>query len=206
MPVSRCARLKNDRRGAWPNLVRLLLYHLLSLPLSLSLSLSFPLFLDCHPSPTRDDAVVSSRSGIRKQKPIPLSPSSSFQCLLPPMRSFFFFFFTFLFFLSFTSLLQDSLDSLGDYVSCYYSSRGKHPRVPLLPRRPTLLVFLLRRRCCSSSSAIDLLIFPLRRISSARDKTSSVSVRSLLRRRNILVKATYEYLFSVPIQFVLIKL
>jgi len=170
MPVSRCARLKNDRRGAEPDST--------ALAISLSLSLSFSSCSSHHPR---------ARSTVI---PLPLATTSSFlpaptfenrnPSSLPPLSPYrlpleLLLFLRFFFFLSsaFNSLLQDSLDSLGDYVSCYYSSRGKHPRVPSRPIL-MLLVFLLRCRCYSSSPAIDLLISSPR-ISSARDKTSSVS-------------------------------
>jgi len=126
MPVSRCARLKNDRRGAKPGST--------ALPLGLSLSLSLSFFpfllvflhldplLSCHLSPSRDDALSFPLQHSKIE-----SPSSSLQI----------FFFPRFLFSTLSSLLQDSLDSLGDYVSCYYSSRGTPPRIssstPLSP-------------------------------------------------------------------------
>lgn len=60
MPVSRCARLKNDRRGAKPGSTALPLFLALSHPLSFLPPLFVFLHLDpplsCHPSPSRDDA------------------------------------------------------------------------------------------------------------------------------------------------------
>lgn len=167
MPVSRCARLKNDRRGAKPGSTALPLFLALSHPLSFLPSLFVFLHLDpplsCHPSPSRDDALSLLLQHSKGESPSlrRFKPSSSF-------------FFRRFLFSAFSSLLQDSLDSLGDYVSCYYSSRGTPPRIPSSSPFLSLSVsfcvpsaFLLRRRCYSSSSAIDLLIFS-RRIFGAR--------------------------------------
>lgn len=158
MPVSRCARLKNDRRGAKPGPTAL------PLCLSLSRSLSFlaPLLVFLYVDPPLSCQPFS----LTRRHVVPFAPTRVEQSrgqILPlrrskPVSSFFFPRFLFS---AFSSLLQDSLDSLGDYVSCYYSSRGTPPRIPspspFLPSLPS--AFLLRRRRYSSSSAIDLLIF-----------------------------------------------
>lgn len=175
MPVSRCARLKNDRRGAKPGSTAPPLFLPLPLSLSFFLFLLVFLYLDpplfCHPSPSLT-TMRSFRFNTRKQDlPLFVAPN-----LRVP-------FFPRLLFSAFSSLLQDSLDSLGDYVSCYYSSRGTPPRIPSSPS-PSFR-FLLRRRCYSSSSSyrfIDL----LSQESSARDKTSTVSAAYFYENENIL--------------------
>lgn len=155
--------------GEAPNLVRLLS---LSFSRSLILSLSFLLSLSSSISISRCPVIplplattrCPSCSNIRKER------SPSLRRFKPSSLLFFRRFL----FSAFSSLLQDSLDSLGDYVSCYYSSRGTPPRIPSSSPFLSLSVsfcvpsaFLLRRRCYSSSSAIDLLIFS-RRIFGAR--------------------------------------
>lgn len=158
--------------GEAPNLVRLLSSSLPSIssrvlsPRSLASHNSSPLSVSSLFLSLAQRCVSSlsfRRTKIEKNPPFLVAPI--------PVRLLFLQFF----FSVFNSLLHDSLDSLEDYVSCYYSSRGTHPRIPL---RLTVdsIVFLLRRRCYSSSPAIDLLIFSLGE-SSARDNTSTASAR-----------------------------
>lgn len=115
--MSRCARLKNDRRGAEPlSPLPSLTFNLSPRPLSF-----FLLFVlqPCILTYLTPENVSSLRL------PQKAGPSS-------------FLLYTFLFVprLS-TSLFQDSLDSPRDYVSCYYSSRrGGTPAL-------RLFVFLL---------------------------------------------------------------
>lgn len=141
--------------GEAPNLVRLLplcfsLSHslFLSFCFSLSSSISIPR-CSVIPLPLSRRCVLSASTLENR-----ISLSSSFQTSE-------FLFFPRLLFSAFSSLLQDSLDSLGDYVSCYYSSRGTPPRIPSSPS-PSLR-FLLRSFCAVDVTphlrAIDLLIF-----------------------------------------------
>lgn len=84
MPVSRCARLKNDRRGAKPGSTALPLFLALSHPLSFLPSLFVFLHLDpplsCHPSPSRDDALSLLLQHSKGESPSlrRFKPSSSF--------------------------------------------------------------------------------------------------------------------------------
>lgn len=157
MPVSRCARLKNDRRGAKPGST--------ALPLFLSFSRSLSFYPSCLPL-SLSSAVLSSLSLSRWRRIVflTLTLENRISLFIVPNLCVPFFHDSFFF----NSLLQDSLDSLGDYVSCYYSSQGTPPHIPSsFPFPPLLPAFLLRCRCYSSSSAIDLLIFS-RRIFGAR--------------------------------------
>lgn len=88
--------------------------------LPLSRSPAIPLSsLSLSPSLFRDDASFLPFQHLKIGTPSP-SLQTSRSC---------FFLLRFLF-SAFNSLLQDSLDSLEDYVSCYYSSRGTPPRIP----------------------------------------------------------------------------
>lgn len=150
MPVSRCARLKNDRRGAEPGPTALLLSHslgrLLSVSLCLSLSLpsppsppAIPRPLCIIPFPSRNDASFPLRH-LKIEGTVLVAPISPVLLFLR---------FLLFFFSAFNSPLQDSLDSLGDYVSCYYSSRGTpaHPpsSLTVLPSLSLLLSLSLAR-------------------------------------------------------------
>lgn len=132
--------------GEAPNLVRLLsLSFSRSLILSLSLLLSLSSSISIPRCPVIPLPLATTRrpscSNIRKEN-LPLSVASN---LRAP------FFFRRFLFSAFSSLLQDSLDSLGDYVSCYYSSRGTPPRIPssspFLSLSPFPSAFLLRSFC-----------------------------------------------------------
>jgi len=133
--------------GEAPNLVRLLSSLSPFFPVSHSSLSCSPPYLP--PSPPAPPAVTSI-----------LFPPSLTSCCLPhagsalenrnhlllvaPIFRYFFFYvpsFSLLFFffgVKLALLRGDSLDSLGDYVSCYYSSRGtQRPRVPSgLPATP----------------------------------------------------------------------
>lgn len=158
MPVSRCARLKNDRRGAKPD--------------STLSSFSLPLLSSLVFCRLDSSAIVSSLS-LRQRRAVPLSSTHSKIKTASPRRSnhWSFFFYGSFFLSAFNLLLQDSLDSLGDYVSCYYSSREEHPRIPppisasSVPSTPSMLLLFFGYRF------IDLLVE-----STTRDKTSTVSI------------------------------
>lgn len=153
MPVSRCARLKNDRRGAEPGPTALLLSHslgrLLSVSPCFSLSLpsppsppAIPRPLCIIPFPSRNDASSFPLRHLKIEGTVLVAP-------IPPVLLFLRF--LLFFFSAFNSPLQDSLDSLGDYVSCYYSSRGTpaHPpsSLTVLPPSLSLLLSLSLARC-----------------------------------------------------------
>lgn len=140
--------------GEAPNLVRLLFFSLilwaafsLSLLVSPCLSRRPPARprslrpLCIIPFPSRNDASSFPLRHLKIEGTVLVAP-------IPPVLLFLRF--LLFFFSAFNSPLQDSLDSLGDYVSCYYSSRGTpaHPpsSLTVLPSL-SLLLSLSRARC-----------------------------------------------------------
>lgn len=157
--------------GEAPNLIPCSLPSLsfFLLPLSSAVSIPRP---SCHPCLSRNGRFPFL--SLRHSKIETASPRRS--------NHWSFFFYGSFFPPAFNSLLQDSLDSLGDYVSCYYSSREEHPRIPpptsasSVPSTPSMLLLFFGYRF------IDLL-----GESPTRDKTSTVSITYFYKDENLFI-------------------